>query len=990
MALALTMLMSLFSVAFNVSAASHYDELDLLSGSLFDSTAVITSDGTNVSLSNEIWSFSTLAGQGAEYKNISEIEGITIDDGKTLLSKSDREGVKFYAINNNNGTYTSAFDFDGNSEAILKDFDGQVGAHTNFQGLNQLVTETSSGVYNSRRDYNYSADIIVDLGSVCDISGFMVSGSNSERFVPGMYRIYASKERATLYNNKPLIEFTDSYASDSVAMANANAIFSLNEGSKVLARYIMFRFADVCSQNIKDQGYDFMHNNFRGSELAVYGTPVVTKEGVSGTVETSATPAAPEGYDSLVIASEGEYVLPSKTDLSQSKSATKNPTTNLYDGIYAANGYDDYTVTENANGYGQQSSTLGYTVDDSFYSQITHEITTSTKVRKIQVVGHSNAMLTTGRYVLYAGNDKSTLYSPENIIYDYDNSTIVNENNVCALTGNNATLISRQQIFDFGEGFNAKYIGMRVYDPCGYIGKVAGTYNAPGSDGGAIYLRLHEFNVFGISEYSVTNNAYSFAQYEENVDIARSLIADKAAVYTRYNNYLTGDVGATFTPSYVAVDAAPDTRSLTSSHAIPIGNLLSKGAFYALDLKNSSGVEYAEGETKDNVTDTYVDNGVDMNNVFAYDMGGEMQVESFSFISHTTAALQVAKYQVSFANDAEKLFTDDAVYTTEVLNATASSATLNFRTEIVAQYVGYKVVSGVRPTAVGTYDQGSCYTRLSHIDVFGHPYGSLSTVTFLDKQNNVLHTASTDAQGYLSETDLEFAAGLVPAIYGYNKKIGEKGQEWSADVYGAVLENITVTPAYEKDSTLKYTLTHNKTQGDPVVETVEFDQHVTVTDDAAASFKVGDSVIGGAGSADFYAAGDITVDSSTDAAPTTPTVTILNAVTEKSGSKYNWRVFAHAYVPEGYSAVETGAIFTSPYTEKQLSKDGYTDWDFATLGTKYPYVQTKGADGAAEAMLTLNGAVSGATRYVKAYVAYTDGSATGYAYSQKLTKVFGE
>ena len=212
---------------------------------------------------------------------------------------------------------------------------------------------------------------------------------------------------------------------------------------------------------------------------------------------------------------------------------------------------------------------------------------------------------------------------------------------------------------------------------------------------------------------------------------------------------------------------------------------------------------------------------------------------------------------------------------------------------------------------------------------------------------------------------------------------------WSADVYGAVLENITVTPAYEKDSALVYTLTHNKIQGEPVVQQVEFDQHVTLVDDAAASFKVGDSVIGGAGSAGFYAAGDLTVDSSADAAPATPTVTILNTVIEENGNKQNWRVFAHAYVPEGYTVSEVGVIFVSPYTIKQLSKEGVSDWTFETLGEKHAFVTTKGADGAAEAMLSLNGVGAGSTRYAKAYVAYNGNSSTvEYSYSAKLEKVF--
>ena len=45
--LALSLIVSLFSVALSVNAASLYDAADLMSGSLFDSTTVITSDGTN-------------------------------------------------------------------------------------------------------------------------------------------------------------------------------------------------------------------------------------------------------------------------------------------------------------------------------------------------------------------------------------------------------------------------------------------------------------------------------------------------------------------------------------------------------------------------------------------------------------------------------------------------------------------------------------------------------------------------------------------------------------------------------------------------------------------------------------------------------------------------------------------------------------------------------------------------------------------------------
>jgi len=982
--LALSLIASLFSVSMSVGAASLYDAADLMSGSLFSDTTVITSDGTNKTLSNDIWSFSTVAGQGAEQKNISDVAEITIDDGKTLLSKHDREGVKLYAINNNNGSYTSAMGYEGNEVSILKDFDGQIGAHSDFQGLNQMVAETATGVYNSKRDYNYSADFIVDLGSVCDISGLMVSGSNSERFVPGMYRIYASKEMATLFNNKPLIDFTDSYADDSVAMANANAIFSLNEGNKLLARYVAFRFADVCCLNSKDQGYDFIHNILRGSELAVYGTPVATKAGISATVETSQTALAPSGFESLIITTEGEYVLPSKTDITQSKTGTKNPTANLNDGIYAPGGYDDYTASENSNGYGQHSPTLGYIVDDKFYTQVTHQIMDTVNVKKIQIVGHTNANLKIGRYVLFAGDDKATLYSPENIILDYDNSTIVNEGGVCLLTGNSDNMISRQQIIDFGEGFKAKYIGMRVYDTCGFISKGAVGYNTPGSDGNAIYLRLHEFNVFGSPEYSVANHNYSYDQYKSNVDIARSLIADKSPVYARATNYLTGEVDANYAPSYVATPEAPDTRTLTDSDAVAIGNLIWKGAYYAVDTDS------------DGKTDKHIENGTDMNQVIAYDMGKAMLIDRLSYMSHSTAKLQLHKYQISFANSADALFGEDAVYTTDVITSTAAAGTVTFKKEIVAQFVGFKVVSGVRPEAVGSYAQSSCYARISHLDVFGTTYGSLSTVTFVDKENNELAKVDTDADGYILEADLKAVNNLVPAIYGYKAKTDENGQVWSADVYGPVLEDITVTPSYEKDSSLVYTLNHNKINGEVDTRQVQFDERVEILDDAAASFKVGDSVIGGASGVTLYVAGDLTVDSSADAAPTVPTVTILNMVEEKKAGKISWRLFQHAYLPEGYTAQKIGALFISPYTEKQLSKEGVSDWTLETLTEKHAYLKAESFKaGAKEAMISLNSITPSdeapVIRKAKAYITYTaDGDSTvKSAYSDAITKNFG-
>lgn len=993
--LALSLIVSLFSVALSVNAASLYDAADLMSGSLFDSTTVITSDGANKNLSNDIWSFYTVAGQGAEQKNISDIAEITVDDGKTLLSKNDREGVKFYAINNNNGKYHSSLGYDGNAAAILKDFDGQIGAHSDFQGLDQLVVETSSGVYNSRRDYNYSADFIVDLGSVCDISGFMVSGSNNERFVPGMYRIYASKEIATLFNNKPLIDFTDSYADDSVAKANANAIFELNDGNKLLARYVAFRFADVCCQNAKDQPYEFIHNNFRGSELAVFGEPVATKEGISATVETSQTPLAPEGYDSLVVATEGNYVLPSKTDITQSKTDTKNPTGNLVDGIYAAGGYDDYSASENANGFGQQSKVLGYIVDDKFYTQVTHQVMDSVAVKKIQIVGHTNPNLKIGRYVLFAGDDKETLYSPENIILDYDNSTIVNEGGVCLLTGNSDNMVSRQQIIDFGEGFKAKYIGMRVYDTCGFIAKSSSAgHNAPGSDGGAVYLRLHEFNVFGQPEYTVENLSYNYDQYKANVDIAHSLIADKNPVYTRATNYLTGEVNANCGLNYVATPDATDTRTLTDSDAVAIGNLLWRGAYYALDLKNAQGQPYAEGEKKDGKTDTFVDNGVDMNQIVAFDMEKPKLIDKLSYISHTSAQLQLHKYQISFADSSEALFTDDAVYTTDVITSTTTAGTVTFKKEIVAQFVGLKVIAGVRPSAVGSYDQVSCYTRLSHLAVFGSTYGSVSTVTFADKEGNKLYEAATDADGYLSKTDITAANDLVPAIFGYKKATDENGQRWSVDVNEPILEDVTITPLYEKDTSLVYTLTHNKVGGETDTRQVQFDEKIVLTDPNANSFKIGSGVIGGAETTTFYAAGDMIVDSSTDAAPDTPSITVVSTLIDKKGGKASWRIFAQAYVPEGFTAVKVGALFISPYTEKQLSKEGISDWTFETLTEKHAFVKGESfKEGVPYAMINLNNVTvsneSPVIRKAKAYLTYTENGATKHVYSDVVTNNFG-
>ena len=941
LALTFCLIASLFSVM-NVSAASLYEEKDLLSGSRFNSTAVITNDGTNKTVSNDLWNYSTVAGIGSTNKDISEVAGITVDDGKTLLSKSDREGVKIYAIANNNGLLTDALKNNAsNPSKFPLDFDGKIGAHNDFQGLDYMVVSSTSGdttIYNSKRDYNYTIDFVIDLGSVCDISGFMVSGSNSERFVPGMYRIYASKERATIYHNKPLIDFTDNYSSDAVAKANANAIYELAEGNKVYARYVALRVADTCSMATKDTTVAFYHNNLRAAEFAVYGTPVALKEGVSATVETSNTPAAPEGYSSLVSGYEAEAILPSKTDANDSKKITKTVSNKVIDGIYAEGGYDDFTIADSS--YGQQSQTLGYTVDDQFYSQVTLTVSETEFIKKIQVVGHTNYNLAIGRYVLFAGNDKATLYSPENIIVDYDNSTIVNNDHKCAFTGNNANLITRQQVFDFGTGFKAKYVGMRVYDTCAYIAKNStGGHNYPSANGGAVYLRLHEFNVLGQPDYAVTNYNYSYAEYQNNVDITRSLIADKSPVYTKATNYLTGDVDKSVAPYYVGVDGAMENRTMTDSKNIPIGNMIWHGAYYAVDDVNGKATKH-------------IDNGVDMYQIIAYDMDKPRLVEKLTYMSHTSSALQLYKYQISFADSADALFTNDAVYTTDVITSTGSASSIVFKKEIVAQYVAFKVVSGVRPSAVGSYNQGT--------------------------------------------SALDFVNARVPAIYGYKAQKGEKGQLWSVDVYSPILEDVTVTPLYEKDSSMVYNLVHNKIDGTADTRQVQFDERVVLEDAAAESFKVGGSVIGGADTASFYAAGDITVDSSTDAAPTEPTATILNAIADPIGERYSWRIFAHAYVPEGYTAVKTGALFVSPYTEKQLSKNDISEWTFATLNSSYAYINNvSNKDGAEYAMLNLNN-VSGSDqsaviRKAKAYVAYTaDGDDTvKYAYSDIATHNFG-
>ncbi len=799
----------------------------------------------------------------------------------------------------------------------------------------------ADGNFNPITDGSVTLNMIYDLKDVYDISEFALSFNF--QFHAGRYEVYTSKEIGQLFNSKPLVDSTSTNAGRSNSSFKIDS-YKVQENAKVYARYVAFRFYGTTYGDAANA--DYIYDRLRMDEIGIYGTKVATK-GITPTVTTSNTRDIDTEYPSIVQDGTYSWNAPYAPDGNKLTGSGAIPG-KLYD-----NGVKDEFYGETSAAWFAKGTEI--MVDDEYHIDFVYEVDSSVNIANIQIAGNTGDGLKTGRYVIYASDDLDTLFNDENIVVDYDNSLLVGKEDALAMGSSTA-----YQKFAFNNGaLKAAYIAVRVYDPCSYIANRSGAFTYPSAEWAQAYykLRLNELNVYGYTEPSLVSASGKNgkeADYMKDVDITKSLIADKGRVYSRYINT---DKGVT-TPTSLGISEQTTADSDGNRRNVP---LTSSTEVNGNILIGSGVLNFAEFDESGKVTGI-INDETRQYAEFAYDLGGLTNVEKVAFYGHPQDLFTPYKYRLSFANSADELFTDNAVYSTGVLTNRNNYVTITATEEIKARYVAMRIICGITPSAIGTgYGTGVYYARMCHFDVFGTPAETTYKVTFASKNGSTVYGEFNVVEGQtLTAEQIDSVA--APELYGYTFK------GWDGDVNAAITADTVFTPVFEK-TTDTYTVNYTLSDGTNGSETHNFDDRVTLTDaNAKAWYNENNTLLAVGTDAVFYVYGDMTVTAKADAeAPTAPVVSIVDTTVTDKAASHDYHIFVHAYTMDK-RVEKIGVVFLSKTQYLKLASDNeFTTENLDSKNIKYLDVSGDTYD---NFMGTLTGVTTGTqvTRYARAYV----------------------
>ncbi len=330
-------------------------------------------------------------------------------------------------------------------------------------------------------------------------------------------------------------------------------------------------------------------------------------------------------------------------------------------------------------------------------------------------------------------------------------------------------------------------------------------------------------------------------------------------------------------------------------------------------------------------------------------------------VSTETAGVNAAKTDfVGAVADANGNYPIGAVTTTLTVDKTQF-------TEEDAEYtfLGWKPADGeiIDGSNVASFE----YTPTAPIALVAvYDKFSFYNVYFVDKQQNVVHTAKVGKDGALAAEDIAEATAKLPEVFGYNKVLRDGVQAWNGDVSAPITESVTFEALYELDTETTYTI--NNTQS-------TFDQKLIYKNDTPVTWKVNGQFADYGTEFAFYVFGDMTITMSDDAAPTEPTVSILGYA-EKADM---FVTFVRVYNPTNAEILSCGTRFTSGTVYNMI---GESEWDDASLSAVLPnfnenkssyVVDAVISTAATDYMTTLSPVPDGKIRYAKAYIETENG-----------------
>ncbi len=799
----------------------------------------------------------------------------------------------------------------------------------------------------------HAFSLYYDFGSTATVYDFVLGsqGSGEAWLTTGYYALFASEVRSDLFK-------ADSKVA-TFCNTNKESLQVFHSDAGITARYFALVIYDPVGKGTN--GVDRIKEDYicqpRISLLKIFGTQKELPYTV--TENTPESGKAFDGIDTAASLVKSSPIVSAWSANSEGFDVTKyepSGLANLYNnsdsgefmfGNALIDGVTHHLFSNNAND-------KAYTTESEAYADIRYDFNKPKNIKQILVLNHAGDVLRTGYYRIFAGNDLATLYDEP--LYTLKNYS---------------TRTQRQLLTARNKGdLNARYVAIRIYDPY-----CVATTNENAANWENRYIRLLQFNVYGYAveddNFFATSYNGTVDDYQQKVDITKSVIGDKNPAKTAYINKYKG-VNEPKTMNIVCGDKEDVTvRTLTDTTGVNNGNILiGEGQLFFAQRPS---------EGSDAVSGIYDDESMQYGDI-VYDLGGVVDVNKLAFYGHTESVYTVYHYRVSFANSVDDLFTDNAVVTSTDYYNIGNYVVLDAIKTIRAKYVGFRIICGLTNTCTSIYNNGD-YARMCHLDVFGNKVET-KTVTFLDMMGNTIKAFDVVPGATLTADQINTAKAAVPEIFGYNFT-----GNWSDDITGAIAEDLTVTPIYEKDTATTYTVKVTYTDNRVDTLTKNFDDRLELQDSGATHFKTtGGAILGVGTTAAVYVCGDMDIVASTEAAPADTSVSIVKATKSVSGGKNAMNVFVHANA-SGKTITGMGVIFISGTTYNTVKDTEWTKDTLSAAGKKFAEVKSdKGYTNFMGRMLGITTEKT-VTRVAKAYVTFSDGTTV---YSDAAVLVFGE
>lgn len=222
------------------------------------------------------------------------------------------------------------------------------------------------------------------------------------------------------------------------------------------------------------------------------------------------------------------------------------------------------------------------------------------------------------------------------------------------------------------------------------------------------------------------------------------------------------------------------------------------------------------------------------------------------------------------------------------------------------------------------------YTSVAYSDVVLTPIfaddttAANITVTFYDKYGNtVKQYKDMSKEDYQAAIAKDYDSLVGPSYPSYKFVEWEKSKEELL----ALEHSTTVWGVYEEEKTGQYTVTTDAELDLPAgIENgqIPYDTLVTVSDERAKSWKIGETTVAYGTSYSFYVGSDIEVQPVYEEAEAVASTTIIGA-NLVNGSDYKYNIVATRNIPEGYELVDYGFVYGKNLTDEELDLDKVGD-----------------------------------------------------------------